>query len=549
MRKNTPTPLTSVFRIGLIIVLFSSISHAADTDSKGRDAQRYIKAVSEFADNVLKHGKDTYGPKHTPLFVDGLNVETRKPVTWKYKRQIWILSNQASQQNFFRVLDGLTNLTGEEKYRQAACEAIRYAMDHLGSPNGLIHWGGHTAYDAATEKIVGEGYRHEFKYHFPHFRLMWKVDPKRTAKFIEAYWNAHIMDWSNLDMNRHGSYTQKMGKLWANKYVGGKVFFTGKGLTFCNSGMSLVYSAAMLHKFTGEDAPLIWAKRLAHRYDETRNPATGLRGYQYSRIKNDRAEHNFGDKLPGHLVLEGTFFMGGNSYARMPLVELKLSEMLGKDGREFRRWALADLTALSKVYNEKDNTFPFMLTDGHILNGFALPRDGYYGPKGKVFRPRKADIRFFRVYALAARLSDNPLMWQMARKIAKSHDFGDIGLALADKPALNMTTGSAHPNAIFGFLELYKKTRNRAFLDMAKRIGDNNLKKCFRKGFFVSSPKHMFAKFDDTSPLALLHLAAAILGKDKAVPDNYGNRSYLHCHYVGMGRTYSSKAIYSRKKK
>jgi len=28
----------------------------------------------EFADNVLKYGRDTYGPKHTPLFVDGLNM-------------------------------------------------------------------------------------------------------------------------------------------------------------------------------------------------------------------------------------------------------------------------------------------------------------------------------------------------------------------------------------------------------------------------------------------------------------------------------------------
>jgi len=385
-------------------------------------------------------------------------------------------------------------------------------MDHLGSPNGLIPWGGHTAYDAGTEKIVGEGYKHEFKYHFPHFELMWKVNPKRTAKFIEAYWNAHVMDWSNLDMNRHGSYTQKMGKLWDNKYVGGEVFFTGKGLTFSNSGMSLVYSAVLLHKFTGEAGPLIWAKRLANRYDETRNPKTGLRGYQYSRIANDRAERNFGDKLPGHLVLEATFFLGGGSYARMPLVELKISETLGKDGKEFRRRALADLVALSKVYNEKDNTFPYMLTDGLILNGFALPRKGYHGPKGKVFRARKVDIIFFRIYSLAARLSDNPIMWQMARKIAKAHKLGDIGSGPAGQPKLNMTTGETHPGAVFGFLELYKKTRNHAFLDMAKRIGDNNLEKCFRNGFFVSSRKHLFAKFDDARPLALLHLAAVILG-------------------------------------
>lgn len=28
------------------------------------------------------------------------------------------------------------------------------------------------------------------------------VNPKATRRFIEAYWSAHILDWSNLDMNR-----------------------------------------------------------------------------------------------------------------------------------------------------------------------------------------------------------------------------------------------------------------------------------------------------------------------------------------------------------
>ncbi|MFC1652084.1 hypothetical protein ACFL3F_00040 [Planctomycetota bacterium] len=46
------------------------------------DPNRYLKAVREFADNVLKYGRDTYGPKHTPLFVDGLNVHTHEPVKW-----------------------------------------------------------------------------------------------------------------------------------------------------------------------------------------------------------------------------------------------------------------------------------------------------------------------------------------------------------------------------------------------------------------------------------------------------------------------------------
>ena len=43
----------------------------------------YLRAVRTFADNVLAFGRDTHGPKKTPLFVDGLNVETRKPPVWR----------------------------------------------------------------------------------------------------------------------------------------------------------------------------------------------------------------------------------------------------------------------------------------------------------------------------------------------------------------------------------------------------------------------------------------------------------------------------------
>jgi len=103
------------------------------------DADSYIEAVSEFADNALALGKDVYGTKHTPLFVDGLNVNSHEPVKWKRNGVESILSNLTSQQNFFRVLDGLSNLANEQKYRQAAVDAFEYAFKNLLAQNGLLH--------------------------------------------------------------------------------------------------------------------------------------------------------------------------------------------------------------------------------------------------------------------------------------------------------------------------------------------------------------------------------------------------------------------------
>ena len=90
------------------------------------DSSKYLDAVREFADNVLKYGRDTYGPKHTPLFVDGLNVNSREPVKWISPKgdwqtaaeiEEWILSNFASQQTLLRTLDGLSAITGADRRR------------------------------------------------------------------------------------------------------------------------------------------------------------------------------------------------------------------------------------------------------------------------------------------------------------------------------------------------------------------------------------------------------------------------------------------------
>ena len=290
-----------------IAVLFGTLgvalspARAADpiNTQPGSVQDECLQRVREFADTVLLYGKDVYGPQHTPLFVDGLNVDTREPAKWKLDGKEWILSDLANQQNFFRTLDALSRLTGDPKYHQAAVDAVRYAFDHLRSPNGLLYWGGHCAYDAATEQLVGEmhdkahggRYEHELKRHYPYYELMWLVDSQACKTFLESFWDAHILDWSNLEMNRHGSFTQARGTLWQSRYEGGPVFFPARGLSFVNTGSDLFYAGAMLHKLSRQADPLIWAKRMAHRYVETRNARTGLGGYQYTRYaEGDRGE-------------------------------------------------------------------------------------------------------------------------------------------------------------------------------------------------------------------------------------------------------------------
>ena len=191
----------------LAIIIALAVGSSLCLAQKKANSSKYLKAVQECADNVLKYGRDTYGPKKTPLFVDGINIHTREPVKWiSPKGERWVLSNLASQQNFFRTLDGLTKTTGDPKYRQAAMEAIEYAFANLRTPNGLLYWGNTTAYDAQEDKVVGreKPYQHVLKANLPHYELMWRANPEGTRTFIESFWSAHILDWSNLAMDRIG---------------------------------------------------------------------------------------------------------------------------------------------------------------------------------------------------------------------------------------------------------------------------------------------------------------------------------------------------------
>jgi pectate lyase len=199
---------------------------------------------------------------------------------------------------------------------------------------------------------------------------MWEANPKATQELIENIWNGHVLDWSTLDFNRHGNPI-KRGRLWENEYRGGEVFFWGKGLTFHNAGSDFCYAAGLLTKLTGTPEPLVWAKRLSQRYVETRDPKTGLEGYQFSQcasawcddvgtIRGDRAQYQYGDDFKGHRVVEGTLFP---CYGNTPQIEpqvgrLLLGESLGDQGREFTRQAVETLTAWGKsAYRAKDNVF------------------------------------------------------------------------------------------------------------------------------------------------------------------------------------------------
>jgi pectate lyase len=521
----------------IVLIVLSFILSA---DVPAAESSKYLDAVRTFADNVLKYGRDTYGPKHTPLFVDGLNIHTREPVKWispkgdvltatATETEEWILSNFASQQTLLRTLDGLSNITGDPKYREVAMDATEYAFEHLRSPNGLLYWGHTTAYDAKADNICGSTNKgHDLKLDYPYYELMWQVNLEATKTYIEAFWSAHIIDWSNLDFDRVGWLEESLEEPWNHEYKGGPIFFKGKGLATITTGTSLMHAGAMLYRYSGQNQPLIWSKRLAKRYVNTRHPKTGISANIYNNPWNQIL---LGDDLKKHFIDPYiTFFpyrLTKNSYFYWPertdahpwIAFFLIGEMLGESGKEFTQWALEELTAWGKVaYRKKDNSFIPMLTDGTSLEGYVFKEHTYFGPKGTSFRPYFAGLPFFWAYTTAYKTTGDEFMWQMARDIGIGNNFGDIGESPKHEAKLKVDTSCSDVFGLIGFLELYNRTNNLELFLMARHIGDNIVQNHFFKGFFVPTKKHTYTRFDSFEPLALLHLCAAMESSERSVP-------------------------------
>ncbi len=550
-RRRSLTAVTTVRCLGyqLLVLALAVAFGGAAAPAAEPQSEPYLAAVQSFADTVLTRGRDRYGKRSTPLFVDGLHVETLQPATWKHRGETWVLSNFASQQLLLRLLDGLTALGGGPKYRQAAHEATRYALKHLQSPNGLLYWGGHLAWDLQEEKPVGQGSdTHELKGHQPYYELMWRVDPQATRRLIEAIWAGHVIDWSLLDYNRHASVTKQVRPQWDQKFNAEvDVPFPAKGgnLSFANVTPPLLHSGTMLAVLADDRDALTWTRRLLFRWQQGKDPTTGLCGGQLSYRQQDRAREALGHVHP--TINEAKIVASYHQtcrYHQLPLAQMQAGETLlaaggrrAEVGSELIGWASEDLlTYARRSYDPATGTFIAMMTDGTPIQ-WRKSRTGYYVPDS--FAPVKPDGIVLWSYATAYRLSGDRRHWLVARQIAQALGLPDLGEPGGQR-ALRLEADVDDWRVIYALLELHRATGDRALLELASCVGDRILKVQTQSGLFPR-PKRTFARTGDEAPLALLHLAAAIQGKRSLLPAALYDSRFFHCQYDGKLEKHQQK--------
>jgi hypothetical protein len=134
----------------IAIFLFCALGlFAAEIPKAPVPPSPYLPIIYKFADAMLEHGRDTYGPQKTGLFLSALDRVTFSPLT----NRALAIANPQQDQNFLRLLYTLSELSGKPKYRDAADAALRWHFEKVAaSTNAPVPWG--ISWDVMHDEVI-----------------------------------------------------------------------------------------------------------------------------------------------------------------------------------------------------------------------------------------------------------------------------------------------------------------------------------------------------------------------------------------------------------
>jgi hypothetical protein len=197
----------------------SHVTVESDASSRSGDTNlevhpEYLKAVVDYADTLLEHGRDAYGDAKSPVFVaGGLDLKTYEFVRRELKGQgiregdRAYGANPQHDLNFYQVLYALTELTGNQKYAQEADKGLKWFFENCRSPaTELFAWGEHLHWDVEAEQCKGRDL-HEFYRPWVLWDRSFKISPEACEKFATGLWDHQIYNhWG--DFNRHAKWSE-----------------------------------------------------------------------------------------------------------------------------------------------------------------------------------------------------------------------------------------------------------------------------------------------------------------------------------------------------
>lgn len=424
----------------------------------------YFKPVKVFADAMLEHGRDRYGPVHTPLFVGQLNIETHAiPACTELDPGLLLnhpevggaqpyCQNLLFEFGLLDVLQLMSKLTGERRYTEACREHLRYLLTHCRHPeSGYIPWGEHVGYDVLKDEIhIGEVKgEHEVKGHWIAWDMLWEADPDATRHEIEIAFYNHLCDRETFAFNRHAPMSEESN--------------LGRGERCSLAGSAGVYLDAWvwLYRKTGERQFLDWANRLNAYFQKRRDQTTGLFG----------TDENRRDEM---------------WYADAPLYAcflLHAAEQLGEEGNDFRTQALDYFHAYARYAITENRDFPlipFFYDSLNIRTGQPVPGRPPYLEIFTITPNSNHLGTVLLTSALGYVLSDDAEVLDLAHQALQA-----MQLEHQVRTETDILSGDA-AGVIFALVSLYHHTGERDYLECARVVVDYILETNYRNSFFLS---------------------------------------------------------------
>ena len=250
---------------------------AADIPRAPVPKSPYLPVVYRYADTLLDHGRDTSGPRITGLFLSALDRATLKPLTHRPPSPGGVRegdragapsgpltgANLQHDQNLLRLMEVLSGLSGESKYRDAAHSSIAWFLNHTASAEtSLLPWGEHLSWDTAEDRPVSSGNDslHEFFRPWMLWDQCFELAPDASRRFALGLWEHQVADRHTGAFDRHARFDRPE---------------TWQGRDFPRHAGFYIRTWAVAHARTGDETFQEAIEVLLRRFENKRNPQTG----------------------------------------------------------------------------------------------------------------------------------------------------------------------------------------------------------------------------------------------------------------------------------
>lgn len=563
-----------------------------------------LDKLTEYYDHCLNEGRDRtrygYGADEPAyVFASGINRLTGEHSEWQFEDGNRPITDLASQTVLMKGLISMSEISGDDKYRQSVYDVYRYYLENYWlEDNQMLQWGGHMAVNMADYSVEDRLNVHELKDHYPLFDVMYEIDPEKAERYMKGIWKAHVKYPDTLEFSRHFSLTTSQevedvdGIFTSIQNTFDKdtqPYFEGHAgvIPFITAANDYIYAAEELYGLTGNEDALQCAIDMQNMYLKGRHDGsidgkegTGLIPFIFTSLGKERepiydvwapdyTSSGFGNRIAFNLYDMDNYYNSDfgaeydktidiTIYCYNPMVMFR---MANKCDDETKRYlideAVETLAAFVKYkYNPTRNEGLPMLIDGTDLTGYVRLRSGYTGSIGATFEPwtLEADyiLAFIRGYINAYQYDDEKMnknadiIWDGIRNIFDYYGVGDVGTAPGENVEMNYDTDCEEPFVLISLCEAYNKFKVNEYLEIAKKVAQNIARERFSDGYFYAVDDMLHANFNTEEPYALLYYLATVRGIAENLPEHFGSRGYFQFDWYDES-TDTARKLYSNK--